>query len=113
MLPLLLLTLCGCNKEERKTPLEWCVWEINKHEDYSCTDYGYTYQDIKEHTLEEEVEKGTLYTYYITFFADDRVGYWYCGIIVEPKFPHFVLDDRYVPNEVLAIDCDLVYEVKI
>ena len=108
-LPLLLLT--ACDNVVRKSPLDWCLWEIHKHEHYDCERYSYAAQDVYERNVEHE-KNSLSYSYYITYFADDRVGYWYCGIVVEHKS---FLDRAagrkvYSWEEVNQIDCDLIRE---
>lgn len=79
LLPLLLLS--SCNNAVRKSPLDWCLWEIHKHEDYAF-EWSYIYNEIKNH---DDSDNDNLDAYYITVFMDDRIGEWYCFIECEHK----------------------------
>lgn len=106
LIPFLLLT--SCDGTERKTPLQWCINEIQKQENYD-SDWSYIYNDIKNH---DEAGTYSWHAYYITAFTDDRIGEWYCFIDCEPKnffYKMFELK-AYSWEEVITIDCDLVRE---
>ncbi len=106
LIPFLLLT--SCDDTEWKTPLEWCVNEIQKQENYDG-DWSYIYNEIKNHD-----EVGTHYwnAYYITAFAYDRIGEWYCFIECEHKnfFAKIFTSKIYSLEDIITIDCDLVRE---
>lgn len=103
LIPLLLFGICGCYKAERKTPLCWCVWEIQRYEEYEdCT---YTYQDIKPTKYKEE-SKYFLNAYIITTYTDDFRTEWYC--FIESKNNLLVTYEN-----IICIDCDIVYEIEI
>jgi len=106
LLLLLSLTLCllSCNNAERKTPLQWCLWEIHTHEDYNC-EWSYMYNEL--HNYDNSEESG-LNAYYITAFAEDRIGEWYCFIKCKSNSSFY--GNIYLPQEVIYIDCDLARE---
>lgn len=102
ILLMFLFLLSACNNENRKTPLEWCLWEIHKHEDYDC-DWSYIYNEIKNY---EDINNSNLYGYYVTVFTDEKIGEWYCFVECKIK----TMSKSYKPEEILLIDCDLARE---
>lgn len=107
LIPFLLLT--SCDGTERKTPLQWCIWEIHNQENYDC-EWSYIYSDIKNH---DDSYNHYLHAYYITTFTDDRIGEWYCYVErEEPKnfFGKMFELKTYSLEEIITLDCDLVRE---
>lgn len=106
LIPFLLLT--SCDGTERKNPVEWCVWEIHKYENYDC-EWSYIYNEIENH---DDEDNSNLHAYYITAFLDDRIGEWYCFIECKHKnfFDRAAGIKTYAQENVIAIDCDLVRE---
>ena len=90
------------------SPLQYCLWEIHKHEDYDC-DFTYFYEELEPKSeIRKEADSGCdLYAYYITTFTDDRKGEWYC--FFECK-SNSIFKGGYKPEEVVLIDCDLAIE---
>lgn len=109
MLSLVLLSiaticLCSCSNEEKRTPLGWCVWEIQTHEGYEeCT---YTYQEIEPKTYKLE-SKNALDCYIITTYTEELRSEWYCFVEYNKKNPMRYLSAK----DIYSIDCDLVWEI--
>ena len=92
-----------------KTPLQWCVSEITKHEEYDEDDYFYTYE-TPQPPEGEKLPDPPIYTYLITIITEERTGYWSC--FIECKCNHLLIShDYFKAEEVKLIDCDLIYEV--
>ena len=108
LLPILLL-MSSCGNEIRKTPLEWCLWEIHTHADYNC-EWSYIYNDIYNYDASQTDTH--ISAYYITAFTDERIGEWYCMIKCELHdfFDRMAGRRTYSASDVLMIDCDLVRE---
>jgi len=96
--------LCSCGAVQRKTLLQWCLWEIHKHENYDC-EWAYSYN-----TVYSPETKDNLYIkcYVITTYTDDRVGEWFCFIERYNHSNHIV--DTYAKSDIKLIDCDLFKE---
>ena len=103
----------GVYHKHSKTPVAWCLWEIQTHEDYDC-DLTYYVQELEPKSeIKKEADKGcNLYCYYIITFTDDRKGEWYCFIECRHKnlFDKTFDYRAYRPDEVVLIDCDLAFE---
>ena len=109
LLLLSLLLLTACDGIVRKTPLEWCLWEIHTYEDYDC-ELSYIYNELNNY--DDEDKNPYLKAFYITVFTEDRKGEWYCFIECEHKslFERMLNRNVYTAYEVNAIDCDLAFE---
>ena len=96
----------------RHSPLDWCIWEIHKHEDFDC-EFSYVYQALEPKSeIRKEADSGCdLYAYYVKVFTDDRIGEWYCFV----EFKDLTLGDRllngYRAEQVYLIDCDIITEI--
>lgn len=114
VLSLLVLILAGIiclvftDGRNRYDPLQYCIWEIQKHEGYDC-EFSYFYDRLQpEKEIQKEADKGCiLYAYYITTFTDDRKGEWYCFVEANHSSIFF---GGHKPREIVAIDCDLAFE---
>ena len=104
LLPLLLL-LISCNNSVKKTPLGWCIWEIQTHEGYeNC---AYTYQEVYANDLQKEASMGgKYYAYIITTYSYPMRTEWFCEIECKKTSSKYVSEE-----EVYVIDCDVLYEV--
>ena len=109
LIPLLLFSISTCNNKGKKSPLQWCVWEIHKHENYDC-EWSYIYNEIQNH---DDMDNLNLSAYYIKVFTGDRIGEWCCYIECDHKssFDRAVGSKVYSWEEVKQIDCDLCYEI--
>ncbi len=99
------------------SPLMYCIWEIQSHENYDCDYFTYYYEELEPKAeIQKEADKFCdIYVYYITCFTDERKGEWYCGIECESSvFPRALGKQwGYDPWQVRLIDCDLVLETII
>lgn len=102
LLPLLLLT--SCSRQNYKTSLNWCVWEIQKHENYE--ECSYTYQEVYPRDYEEE-SKYSINCYIITTYTDELRTEWWCFIEYIPT----MFSDLILDRNVVTIDCDIVWEL--
>ena len=98
--------------QKSKTPLQWCVWEIYKHEGYD--DCAYVYQEVKPDSLvqsEKIYEKSHVYAYIITTYIYPIRTEWFCFIECYHKlgFDNAIGSKQYSDKEVVAIDCDEIY----
>lgn len=96
--------LCSCSNEEKRTPLGWCVWEIQTHEGYEeCT---FTYQEIEPKSYKLE-SKNALDCYIITTYTEELRGEWLCYVEYNKK----AIEKYLTAKDVYSIDCDLVWEI--
>lgn len=102
LLPLLLLT--SCSRQNYKTPLGWCVWEIQEHENYE--ELCYTYQKMYPNDYEEE-SKYSMDCYAITTYTDELRTEWFCFIEYIP----IMFTDLIPGKNIINIDCDVVWEL--
>ena len=106
LLPLLALCLTSCifPQDGDKTPLGWCIWEIQKHEGYE--DCAYTYQDVYAKDMQEEASMGgRVYAYIVTTYIYPTRTEWFCFIECKKT------DKKYLnSSDVLLIDCDVIWE---
>lgn len=104
LLPLLLMSVSACYKEGDKTPLGWCVWEIQKREKYEdCT---YTYQEVRPLDYKKE-SRYSLDAYIITTYTDEFRTEWYCFIEYKKTLKKYLNE-----SDIYDIDCDMVWEIK-
>ena len=105
LLPLLLLTLCGCTKQGDKTPLGWCVWEIQKHEGYEeCV---YTYQELNPYETIQEERKNDNYkinAYIITTYIYQEKAEWLCFVEYKNIYKKYLNE-----KDIYTIDFDILY----
>lgn len=99
------LLLCGCVKEGDRTPLDWCLWEIEKHQGYECCLYTYEEISPKNYKLES---KNNVDGYFITTYTEDKRTEWCCFIEYTKTMKRFL--NEY---DVFLIDCDIIYEINI
>lgn len=105
LIPLILFSICGCSEKEKRTPLSWCIWEIQRHENYEdCT---YTYQDIYPIDYKEE-SNYYLNAYVITTYTNDFRTEWYCFI----EYKNNLLS-AFPYKNIICIDCDILFEIEI
>lgn len=98
LLPLLLLSSCG---EEKRTPLGWCLWEIQKHEGYENPDFM---------SYEKGTAKGTFLITTITH-NETLETKWICCI--DYKISLFSYNEKeplLKAKDVILIDCDVLEE---
>lgn len=95
------------------SPLQYCLWEIQKHEGYDC-DFTYYYQELEpKDEIRKEADKNcAIYCYCITCFTDDRKGEWFCFIEFETSswFRAVAEQKGYDAEQCVLIDCDLAFE---
>lgn len=103
LLPLLLLSSCG---EEKRTPLGWCLWEIQMHSGYEDLLF-YSSKEIPNSILKAEYSgKNDLYGYIVETYTDEMKTEWWCYI--ETKKTIF----KTIPSDyVVYVDCDEIYSV--
>lgn len=105
LIPLLLLSLASCIRKGDKTPLGWCVWEIQKHEGYEgCY---YTYQEPSPHYYKFE-SKNNVDSYIITTYTEELRTEWFCFIEYSKTIKKYLS-----PEDVYLIDCDVVWEINL
>lgn len=104
LLSIAAICLCSCSNEEKRTPLGWCVWEIQKHEGYE--DCMFTYQDLLPQNYKLE-SKNALDGYVITAYTEELRGEWCCFVEYNKKTSMRYLAER----DIYSIDCDLVWEI--
>lgn len=101
LLPLLLLSSCG---EEKRTPLGWCLWEIQKHDGYENPDFM---------SYEKGIEKGTFLITTITH-NETLETKWACCIDYKISLLEYntkVENEPFLKAEdVISIDCDILEE---
>jgi hypothetical protein len=101
-----LVFLTGCSNDEKKTPLEWCVNEIQ-----SEFEEPIMVLDVEELEHEEYSKNTVTKGYFITVATDDGYMYFYgCGIAYYPAFEETVwrATVKYSPDDIVAIDCDVL-----
>ena len=77
LLLLLSLLLCSCSTQERwKSPVQWCIWEIEQYEGYE-EGFAYTYKNV--YPLDYKIEsKYSLDAFIITTYTDELRAEWFC-----------------------------------
>lgn len=109
LLPLLPLLLCSCSKQDRwKSPVGWCVWEIEQYEGYD-EGFAYTYERPNYPIYEEYKGKNSIDVYIITTYTDELRSEWFC--FIEYKASPFTTSVR--SDNVIFIDCDVVWEINM
>lgn len=105
LLPLLAICLTSClYKEGDKTPLGWCLWEIQKHEGFERC--GYTYQNIYAEDFQKEASQGNkISAYIVTTYVYPMRTEWCCFIEYRNTWKEFLNED-----DVVSIDCDVIWE---
>ena len=95
--------------EDTMRPIDYCIREI-KNQEYKFLAFTYFYEELEPKSeLQQEADPGCdLYSYYITTFACERKIEWYCFV----KFNSKSIFDRYTPEELLFIDCDIMFETQ-
>lgn len=100
------LLFCGCSKVEKRTPLGWCLWEIQKHQDYEDV-IAYTYEEPNYPIEEEYTGPYSCDVYIITTYTDELRTEWFC-------FIEYKTSKRYLePSDVIFIDCDIAWEINM
>lgn len=100
-----LLMLCSCVQQGDKTPLGWCVWEVQKHEGYE--DCAYTYQEVHVKDIQKEATMGGVVdAYIITTYSYPTKAEWFCFIEYKKTIKKFLNQ-----SDILCIDCDVIYEI--
>ena len=90
-------------------PIDYCIRDIKKQE-YKFLAFEYFYEELEPKSeLQEETDPGcALYSYYITTFGGDKKIEWYCFV----EFNSKSIFHRYTPEEVVLIDCDIMFETQ-
>lgn len=118
-LPLLLLASCD-QSGTGKTPVEYCYQEVvnENYSNYLEKGYDFTYSykeiyylgNINEDEWRQEPNVKSVYRYEISFYLGfiDSVEVYYCGIAFNSS-----KKERYSKKEIVTIDCDWIYSIKI
>lgn len=98
-----LLFLISCSQSGDRTPLGWCIWEIQKHEGYeNCY---YTVQDVYPLDYKSESDFNAN-AYIITTYTEELRTEWFCFIEYAKTIKKYLS-----PKDVVSIDCDIVWEI--
>lgn len=101
---IMLMFCSACSLPERKTPYGWCMWEIEKHEQYEEFDiFGWDFQEVMS-----SESNGRAKCYIITVMSNEPINddiafdYWFC--FIEYKYNPFW--EGITREQITAIDCD-------